>query len=317
MKTAKDMTQLIGKTPLLALERLAPGKKLLAKLECFNPLSSAKDRVAYRMISDAEEQGLLSPGGVIVEPTSGNTGVGLAGVAAVRGYRVILTMPESMSVERRTLLTSLGAEVVLTPAEEGMAGAVRRAKELAEQIPGAWMADQFGNPSNPLAHYDTTGPEIWEDTGGNVEVLVACVGTGGTLTGAGRYLKERDPNVVVIAVEPAESPLLSEGRYGPHGIQGIGANFVPGVLDRSLMDEVVTVSTSMAKETARRLAREEGILAGLSSGAAAAAALEVVRRPGWEGKNAVVILPDTGERYLSAGLYRSVFSFQSGPGVLR
>ena len=304
MNIAKDMAQLIGKTPLLALERVAPGKNILAKLEQFNPLSSAKDRVGYRMILDAEEKGLLRPGGVIVEPTSGNTGVGLAGMAAIRGYRIILTMPETMSGERRALLAALGAELVLTPAEEGMAGAVERAKVLAEQIPDAWLPDQFGNPSNPLTHYETTGPEIWEDTDGKAEVFVACVGTGGTLTGVGRYLKEKNPFVRIVAVEPAESPLLSEGWAGVHGIQGTGANFVPDVLDRSLVDEVVTVDTSAAEETARILARKEGILVGISSGAAVAAALELARRPGWEEKMIVTVLPDTGERYLSVGLYR-------------
>ena len=303
MKIAKDMTQLIGKTPLLMLERMAPGKKLLAKLEYGNPLSSAKDRVAYRMILDAEEKGVLKPGGTIVEPTSGNTGIGLAGMAAVRGYRVILIMPETMSDERRALLAALGAEVVLTTAEEGMTGAVRRAKELVERIPDAWMANQFENPANPLAHYETTGPEIWEDTDGRADVLVACVGTGGTLTGAGRYLRERKPDITVVAVEPAESPLLSKGWAGSHRIQGIGANFVPNVLDRSLIDKVVGVSTSEAEETACLLARKEGVLAGVSSGAAVAAALKLVRQPEWGEKTVVAVLPDTGERYLSTGLY--------------
>lgn len=303
MKIARTVTELIGKTPLLALERFAPGGKLLAKLECLNPLSSAKDRAGYYMIKDAEEKGFLKPGATIVEPTSGNTGVGLAYVAAVRGYQVILTMPDSMSMERRSLLAALGAKLVLTPASEGMSGAVTKAEELVQSIPGAWMADQFGNPANAQAHYETTGPEIWADTEGQVDVFVACVGTGGTVTGTGRYLKEKNPNVRIIAVEPAESPLLSGGQAGSHGIQGIGANFIPSVLDRAVVDEVVTVATEEAKAAAKALARQEGVLVGISSGCAAFAARELAKRPEYAGKTIVALLPDTGERYLSTGIY--------------
>lgn len=303
MKIAHTVTDLIGRTPLLALERFAPGGQILAKLECLNPLSSAKDRAGYYMIKDAEEKGLLKPGATIVEPTSGNTGVGLAYVAAARGYKVILTMPDSMSVERRSLLAALGAELVLTPAAEGMAGAVSKAEELVKTLPGAWMADQFGNPANARAHYETTGPEIWADTEGTVEVFVAGVGTGGTITGVGRFLKEKNPAVRIVAVEPAESPLLSGGEAGPHGIQGIGANFVPAVLDRSVVDEVVTVTSGDAKAAAKALARQEGILVGISSGAAAFAARALSKRPEYAGKRIVALLPDTGERYLSTGIY--------------
>lgn len=303
MKIARTVTELIGKTPLLALERFAPEGKLLAKLECLNPLSSAKDRAGYYMIKDAEEKGFLKPGATIVEPTSGNTGVGLAYVAAVRGYQVILTMPDSMSMERRSLLAALGAKLVLTPAAEGMSGAVTKAEELVQSIPGAWMADQFGNPANAQAHYETTGPEIWADTEGQVDVFVACVGTGGTVTGTGRYLKEKNPNVRIIAVEPAESPLLSGGQAGSHGIQGIGANFIPSVLDRAVVDEVVTVATEEAKAAAKALARQEGVLVGISSGCAAFAARELAKRPEYAGKTIVALLPDTGERYLSTGIY--------------
>ena len=303
MKIARTVTELIGNTPLLALERFAPGGKLLAKLECLNPLSSAKDRAGYYMIKDAEEKGFLKPGATIVEPTSGNTGVGLAYVAAVRGYQVILTMPDSMSLERRSLLAALGAKLVLTPAAEGMSGAVTKAEELVQSIPGAWMADQFGNPANAQAHYETTGPEIWADTEGQVDVFVACVGTGGTVTGTGRYLKEKNPNVRIIAVEPAESPLLSGGQAGSHGIQGIGANFIPSVLDRAVVDEVVTVATEEAKAAAKALARQEGVLVGISSGCAAFAARELAKRPEYAGKTIVALLPDTGERYLSTGIY--------------
>ena len=303
MKIAHTVTDLIGRTPLLALERFAPGGQILAKLECLNPLSSAKDRAGYYMIKDAEEKGLLKPGATIVEPTSGNTGVGLAYVAAARGYKVILTMPDSMSVERRSLLAALGAELVLTPAAEGMAGAVSKAEELVKTLPGAWMADQFGNPANARAHYETTGPEIWADTEGTVEVFVAGVGTGGTITGVGRFLKEKNPAVRIVAVEPAESPLLSGGEAGPHGIQGIGANFVPAVLDRSVVDEVVTVTSGDAKAAAKALARQEGILVGISSGAAAFEARALSKRPEYAGKRIVALLPDTGERYLSTGIY--------------
>ena len=304
MNIAQQLTDLIGATPLLRLERVVPGCGILAKLECFNPLSSAKDRAAWYMIRDAEEKGLLQPGGVIVEPTSGNTGVGLSYVAAVRGYRVILTMPETMSQERRSLLSALGAELVLTEGAKGMGGAIARAKELLEEIPGAWMPDQFNNPANARAHYETTGPEIWADTDGTVEVLVAGVGSGGTITGAGRYLKEQNPAVKVVVVEPAESPVLSGGKAGPHKIQGIGAGFVPGVLDTGVVDEVLTVKGEDAMAMVRALARKEGLLVGISSGAAAAAAQELSRRPEYQGKKIVVVLPDTGERYLSTGVFQ-------------
>ena len=304
MRIAADLTELIGNTPLLALERFAPGERVLGKLESFNPLSSAKDRAALYMIRDAEAKGLLKQGGVIVEPTSGNTGVGLAYIAAIRGYRVILTMPETMSAERRALLSALGSELVLTPAGEGMAGAIARAQELLRQLPGAWMPDQFNNAANDQAHYETTGPEIWRATDGTVDVLVAGVGSGGTITGAGRYLKEQNPAVRVVAVEPAESPVLSGGKPGPHTIQGIGAGFVPGTLDMSVVDQVVTVTGEEAASSARCLARTEGVLAGVSSGAAAAAALALARRSDLRGKTIVAILPDTGERYLSTGLFR-------------
>ncbi len=304
MRIAADLTELIGNTPLLALERFAPGERVLGKLESFNPLSSAKDRAALYMIRDAEAKGLLKQGGVIVEPTSGNTGVGLAYIAAIRGYRVILTMPETMSAERRALLSALGSELVLTPAGEGMAGAIARAQELLRQLPGAWMPDQFNNAANAQAHYETTGPEIWRATDGTVDVLVAGVGSGGTITGAGRYLKEQNPAVRVVAVEPAESPVLSGGKPGPHTIQGIGAGFVPGTLDMSVVDQVVTVTGEEAASSARCLARTEGVLAGVSSGAAAAAALALARRSDLRGKTIVAILPDTGERYLSTGLFR-------------
>lgn len=304
MRIAADLTELIGNTPLLALERFAPGERVLGKLESFNPLSSAKDRAALYMIRDAEAKGLLKQGGAIVEPTSGNTGVGLAYIAAIRGYRVILTMPETMSAERRALLSALGSELVLTPAGEGMAGAIARAQELLRQLPGAWMPDQFNNAANAQAHYETTGPEIWRATDGTVDVLVAGVGSGGTITGAGRYLKEQNPAVRVVAVEPAESPVLSGGKPGPHTIQGIGAGFVPGTLDMSVVDQVVTVTGEEAASSARRLARTEGVLAGVSCGAAAAAALALARRSDLRGKTIVAILPDTGERYLSTGLFR-------------
>ena len=303
MPVSHILTQLIGHTPLLALERFAPEGRVLAKLECFNPLSSAKDRAALYMINDAEARGLLSPGGTIVEPTSGNTGVGLSYIAALKGYQVILTMPETMSQERRSLLAALGAKLVLTPGAQGMGGAIAKAKELLATLPGAWMPDQFNNPANARAHYETTGPEIWQDTGGEVDVLVAGVGTGGTLTGAGRYLKERSPEVKVVAVEPAESPVLSGGQAGPHKIQGIGAGFVPGVLDMSLVDEVLPIPGQVAMETARTLARTEGLLVGISSGAAAAAAAQLARRPELSGKTIVAVLPDTGERYLSTGVF--------------
>lgn len=307
MRIARDVTALIGDTPLVALDRFAAarglGARLLAKVEASNPGGSAKDRIAVAMLDDAEARGLIGPGATLVEPTSGNTGVGLALVAAVRGYRVILTMPASMSVERRRLLAAFGAELVLTPAEEGMAGAVKRAEALCREIPGSWTPVQFENPANPLAHERTTGPEIWRDTDGAVAAFVASVGTGGTLTGVGRYLKRQDPSVRVVAVEPAASPLLSEGRAGLHGIQGIGANFVPGTLDRSVIDEILTVTDADAFATARALAREEGLLCGISAGAAVAAAARVAARAEMTGRHIVALLPDTGERYLSTKLF--------------
>ena len=303
MKIAHTIPELIGNTPLLRLERFAPGGGILGKLESFNPLSSAKDRAGLYMIRAAEVQGLLKPGATIVEPTSGNTGVALAYIGRQRGYRVVLTMPETMSQERRSLLSALGAELVLTEGAKGMGGAIAKAKELLEADPAAWMPDQFNNPANAQAHYETTGPEIWRDTDGTVDVLVAGVGSGGTITGAGRYLKEQNPNIKVVAVEPAESPVLSGGQPGPHKIQGIGAGFIPGTLDRSVVDEVLPIPSQAAIAAAKTLARAEGILVGISSGAAAQAALELSKRPDFQGKTIVAVLPDTGERYLSTGIY--------------
>ena len=303
MKIAHTIPELIGNTPLLRLERFAPGGGILGKLESFNPLSSAKDRAGLYMIRAAEVQGLLKPGATIVEPTSGNTGVALAYIGRQRGYRVVLTMPETMSQERRSLLSALGAELVLTEGAKGMGGAIAKAKELLEADPAAWMPDQFNNPANAQAHYEPTGPEIWRDTDGTVDVLVAGVGSGGTITGAGRYLKEQNPNIKVVAVEPAESPVLSGGQPGPHKIQGIGAGFIPGTLDRSVVDEVLPIPSQAAIAAAKTLARAEGILVGISSGAAAQAALELSKRPDFQGKTIVAVLPDTGERYLSTGIY--------------
>ncbi len=289
---------------MVELSRIGRGipVRILGKLEMKNPLGSVKDRIAWAMIRDAEERGLLKPGMTVVEPTSGNTGIGLAFVCAVRGYRLILTMPETMSEERRKILRALGAELVLTPGDKGMRGAVEEAKRIAREL-DAFMPQQFENPANPRVHEATTAEEIWRDTAGEVDIFVAGVGTGGTITGVGRVLKRRKPEVRIVAVEPAASPVLSGGEPGPHKIQGIGAGFVPKVLDRSVIDEVVTVEEEEAMETSRRLAREEGILAGISSGAALAAALRVARRPESERKTLVVVLPDTGERYLSTGLF--------------
>ncbi len=303
MTVAKNIADLIGKTPLLQLNRLCPDGRLLAKLESFNPAGSAKDRVALAMITAAEESGALRPGGTIIEPTRGNTGIGLAAVAVPRGYRVVLTMPDSMSVERRRLLAAYGAELVLTPGAAGMGGAIAKAQELAGEIPGSFIPGQFDNPANARAHYDTTGPEIWADTDGKVAVFVAGVGTGGTLTGVGRYLKEQNPAVQVVAVEPAASPVLSGGNAGTHGLQGIGAGFVPGVLDTAAYDEVVTVTEVDAYAAARELVKREGVLAGISSGAALWAARQVLSRTENAGKTVVVLLPDTGERYLSSPLF--------------
>ena len=308
MKIAHSLVDLIGNTPLLRLERYESANHLsaalLAKLECFNPLSSAKDRAAKYMIEDAEAKGLLKPGTVIVEPTSGNTGVGLSYIAAIKGYQVILTMPETMSLERRNLLSALGAKLELTPGAQGMKGAIARAEELLRTLPSAWMPGQFDNPANATAHYETTGPEIWRDTDGKVDVLVAGVGSGGTVTGAGRYLKEQNPSIEVIAVEPAESPVLSGGQAGPHKIQGIGAGFVPAVLDRSVVDRVIPVPGEDAFAASRALAQTEGLLVGISSGAALSAAASLAKEAAYQGKNIVVVLPDTGERYLSTGLFQ-------------
>jgi len=295
----------IGHTPLVRINRLGGGLPgtVLVKLESFNPLSSVKDRIGAAMIRAAEEGGRLAPGGTIIEPTSGNTGIALAFVAAARGYRLILTMPETMSMERRQLLRILGAELVLTEAARGMQGAVDKARELTESTPGAVMLQQFENPANPAAHVSSTALEIWNDTDGAVDVFVAGVGTGGTITGTARVLKEKKPGVRIVAVEPAESPLLSEGRPAPHKIQGIGANFVPAVLERGLIDEILTVTAEEAGEMTRRLALEEGILAGISSGAALTVALRVAARPEMAGKTIVTLLPDTGERYLSTWVF--------------
>ena len=299
--------QLIGRTPLLELARLARAEgleaRLLAKLECFNPAGSVKDRVARAMIGDGEARGLLKPGGTIIEPTSGNTGIGLAAVAAARGYRVIIVMPETMSVERRRLMAAYGAELVLTPGAQGMAGAIQRAEELAREIPGSFIPGQFTNPANPAAHRASTGPEIWADTEGRVDVFVAGVGTGGTITGVGEYLKSQNPSLQVVAVEPASSPVLSQGRAGKHGIQGIGAGFVPQALNTAVYDEILPVEDGDAFDTARRLGRTEGVLAGISSGAALWAALRIAKRPESRGKTIVALLPDGGDRYLSTALF--------------
>ena len=299
--------QLIGKTPLLELTHLEKKEqlcaKILAKLEFFNPAGSAKDRVALSMVLDAEERGLLKPGATIIEPTSGNTGIGLAAVAVARGYKAIIVMPDSMSAERQILMGAYGARLVLTPGAEGMTAAIAKAEELAAQIPGSFIPDQFSNPANAKAHYETTGPEIWADTDGAVDIFVASVGTGGTITGTGRYLKEQNPNIKVVAVEPAESPLLSGGKAGHHGIQGIGANFIPKVLDTAVYDEVIPVTTEAAYAMGRRLGITEGILCGISSGAALCAAVELAKRPENAGKNIVALLPDTGDRYLSTPMF--------------
>ena len=299
--------QLIGGTPLLELvnieKKLGLQARILAKLEYFNPAGSVKDRVGLAMIDDAEARGVLKPGATIIEPTSGNTGIGLALVAAARGYRCLIVMPDSMSMERRLLMSAYGAELVLTPGKEGMSGAIRKAQELAASIPGSFIPDQFNNPANAMAHYRTTGPEIWNDTDGAVDVFIAGVGTGGTITGTGRYLKEKK-DVRVIAVEPADSPLLSGGQAGPHGLQGIGANFVPGVLDTSVYDEISCVTTGEAYEAARLLGRTEGVLVGISAGAALHTAIACAGHAENAGKTIVVLLPDTGDRYLSTPMFQ-------------
>ena len=300
--------QLIGGTPLLELtnveKKLGLNARVLAKLEYFNPAGSVKDRVGLAMIDDAEEKGILKPGATIIEPTSGNTGIGLALVAAARGYRAIIVMPDSMSMERRMLMGAYGAELVLTPGKDGMTAAIAKAKELADAIPGSFIPDQFNNPANAAAHYRTTGPEIWQDTDGCVDLFVAGIGTGGTITGTGRYLKEQNPAIQVLAVEPADSPLLSGGKAGPHGLQGIGANFVPGVLDTEIYDQIACVTTEEAYEAARMLGKTEGILVGISAGAALHAALEAAKKQENAGKTIVVLLPDTGDRYLSTPMFQ-------------
>ena len=307
MTVYKAISDLIGNTPLVELTHIEEKEGLdasvVAKVEFFNPAGSVKDRIAKKMIADAEKKGLIKPGATLIEPTSGNTGIGIASVAAAKGYKAIMTMPETMSVERRNLLKAYGAKVVLTDGKAGMKGAIAKAKELAATIPNSFIPSQFENPSNPQAHYESTGPEIWKDTEGKVDIFVAGVGTGGTVSGTGKYLKDQNPNVKVVAVEPATSPVLSEGHAGPHGIQGIGAGFVPNILDTSVYDEVFTVTNEQAYETGRLIAHNEGMLVGISSGAATYAAIQIAKRPENKGKTIVVLLPDTGERYLSTPMF--------------
>ena len=306
-KIYKGAIELVGNTPLVEVTNIEKKEqlkaRLLVKLEYFNPAGSVKDRVGKAMIEDAERTGRLKPGSVIIEPTSGNTGIGLAAVSAVKGYRMILTMPDTMSVERRNILKAYGAEIVLTPGEKGMSGAIEKAEELAKEIPDSFIPGQFDNPVNPKAHMESTGPEIWQDTYGQVDIFVASVGTGGTLTGTGTYLKEKNPRIKVIAVEPSTSAVLSGGSAGPHKIQGIGAGFIPKVLDTSVYDEIITVDNEAPFATAKMLARTEGLLTGISSGAALYAAIEVARRPENEGKTIVALLPDSGDRYYSTALF--------------
>jgi cysteine synthase A len=307
MTVYKAISDLIGNTPLVELTHIEEKEGLdasvFAKVEFFNPAGSVKDRIAKKMIEDAEKKGVIKPGATLIEPTSGNTGIGIASVAAAKGYKAIMTMPETMSVERRNLLKAYGAKVVLTDGKTGMKGAIAKAKELAATIPNSFIPSQFENPSNPQAHYESTGPEIWKDTEGKVDIFVAGVGTGGTVSGTGKYLKDQNPNVKVIAVEPATSPVLSQGYAGPHGIQGIGAGFVPNTLDTSVYDEVFTVTNEQAYETGRLIAHNEGMLVGISSGAATYAAIQIAKRPENKGKTIVVLLPDTGERYLSTPMF--------------
>lgn len=306
-KIAKQITELIGRTPLVELAKVSKQNGLdtpiIAKVEFFNPGGSVKDRIAFAMIEDAEKKGILKPGATIIEPTSGNTGVGLALVSAVKGYKLILTMPETMGVERRNLVKAYGAEVRLTPGQDGMPGAIRAAEELRDSIPNAVILEQFENPANPQRHYDTTGVEIWEDTDGQVDIFVAGVGTGGTISGIGKRLKEKNPNIRIIAVEPASSPVLNGGKSGPHKIQGIGAGFIPNTYNAQVIDEVFDVDNDDAIRTGRLLAQQEGLLVGISSGAAVFAAIQIAKRPENKGKKIVVLLPDTGERYLTTVLY--------------
>lgn len=306
-KIYANASELIGGTPLVAFDKLAAKyeapAKILAKLEYFNPAGSAKDRIALSMIEDAEERGVLKPGAVIIEPTSGNTGIGLASIAAAKGYRLIIVMPETMSVERRNIIKAYGAEIVLSEGAKGMPGAIAKAEEIQKETPGSIIAGQFVNPANPQAHRKTTGPEIWNDTDGKVDIFVAGVGTGGTVTGVGEYLKSKNPDVKIVAVEPLTSPVLSQGKSGSHKIQGIGAGFVPEVLNTRIYDEVIPVDNDAAFEVGKAIAREEGVLVGISSGAAAWAALELAKRPENKGKNIVVLLPDSGDRYYSTALF--------------
>ena len=307
MKVYSSIDKLIGNTPLLELSNIEKeenlGAKIIAKLEYFNPAGSVKDRVAKAMLDDAEAKGLLKKDSVIIEPTSGNTGVGLASIATARGYRIIITMPDTMSVERRNLMKAYGAELVLTDGAKGMKGAIAKAEEIAKEIPNSFIPGQFVNPANPEAHFNTTGPEIWKDTDGKVDIFVAGVGTGGTISGTGKFLKEQNPDIKVVAVEPKASPVLSEGRAGPHKIQGIGAGFVPDTLNTKIYDEIIPVENDAAFETGRRIGRSEGVLVGISSGAATWAAIQLAKRPENKGKTIVVLLPDTGERYLSSPMF--------------